>query len=368
MHSATQVQSSSLSIHSLTPNLSQMYNAIRQTLPHVPPLVHPSSTSHNLSTAMVQVSNPAMNHIGLVTAPGTVSHSSSIPHVTGPHSHPGSITHASSLTLEDRSPCEGSMTRDSPAPIMNAHQASGSNTHTQPIWSLQQQDFHYDQVMFMNAMRKHWHWFLITDNLFPTNTNAALELCIQYAEQYLDTPHIHCDITCNVLDFTSLLEIVEEGYGMNHDTTKKLNELISQSKYIYAEYEIEPIGVCFMPDIIGSVRPSDPMEQPSGTGVSVSMIALACTLVLYTLQSIKAGDTSQRLGTCKGKPLHFTEKKYSGPYRSFVTKLQQYSRLEELRKTYLEEIMAEYLRVHADNDENSDIDIEVDNEMHSDGD
>ncbi|KAG8730903.1 hypothetical protein FRC11_005541 [Ceratobasidium sp. 423] len=131
-----------------------------------------------------------------------------------------------------------------------------SKTGALPIWSLRQRDFHYDQVMFMNAMRKRWHWFLIADDSFPTNTN------------------------------TGLLEIVKEGYGVNPDTTEKLNELISQSKYIYVEYEVE---------------------------------------VLYTLQSIKAGDTSQRLGTRKGKPLHFTEKKYSGPYRSFVTKLQQYS-------------------------------------------
>ncbi|KAG8735722.1 hypothetical protein FRC11_003063, partial [Ceratobasidium sp. 423] len=51
-----------------------------------------------------------------------------------------------------------------------------------------------------------------------------------------------------------------------------------------------------------------------------------------------AGDTSQRLGTRKEKPLHFTEKKYSGPYRNFVIKLQQYNRLEELRKAYLEDV------------------------------
>ncbi|KAG8681605.1 hypothetical protein FRC11_000907, partial [Ceratobasidium sp. 423] len=90
--------------------------------------------------------------------------------------------------------------------------------------------------------------------------------------------------------------------------------------------------------------------------------------VLYTLQSIKAGDTSQRLGTRKGKPLHFTEKRYSGPYRTFISKLQQYNQLGELRKAYQEEIMAEYLRVHANNNEDSDVDIEVDDEMHSDGD
>ncbi|KAG8683942.1 hypothetical protein FRC11_012848 [Ceratobasidium sp. 423] len=110
------------------------------------------------------------------------------------------------------------------------------------------------------------------------------------------------------------------------------------------------------------------MEQPGGMGISVPMIALVCTLILYALQSIKAGDTLQRLGTRKEKLLHFTEKKYSGPYRNFVIKLQQYNQLKELCKAYLEDVMKEYLRVQVDNTNVSDVDIEVDNEMHSDGD
>ncbi|KAG8757211.1 hypothetical protein FRC11_004720 [Ceratobasidium sp. 423] len=410
MGSTPQVESASLVVRSSTPNLLQMCNAIRRTLPPPPPLTSQSSTYQNSSTAMVRVSNPSMNHIGSISTPSTVSRSTSVSRFSGPHSRTASVTRTNSLALDDWNSREGPSTRGSPAPAANTLQISGPHAHTQPLRSLRQSNFHYDQVVFMNSMRRRWHWYLVADDLFPINTNAALELCAQYAEQHLGVSRTDCDITRTALDFvrrkdsgirnlfqTGLLSIVEESYDVNTDATEKLDELISQSNYIYAEYNIEtkkvsgryrhpclirvlnavlftkykrgrPIGISFMPEVIGGDHLTDATELPGGTGISVSMIALACTLVLYALQSIKAGDTSQRLGTRKGKPLHFTEKKYSGPYRNFVMKLQQYGRLEEVRKSYLEEVMKEYLRFHVDNNEASDVDIEVDDEMHSDGD
>ncbi|CAE6478895.1 unnamed protein product [Rhizoctonia solani] len=358
---------------------------------------------------MVRISNPPASQIGLVMAPGTTARSSDASIISGPHSLAGSLTRASSLVLDDRSTHAGSTTRDSPASV-TASQTSASHTHTQPQRALRQRDFNYDQVKFMDLMRRRWHWYLIADDLFPVNTKIALELCTQYAENHLEVSRMDCDITRTAVDFvrkkesairnlfqTGLLSIVEEGYGVNTGTITKLSELISQSNYVYAEYDIatkkvsgryrhpclirvlnavlftkrkrgRPIGLCFMQEVIGEDSSEDFTEPPTGTGISVTMIALACTLVLYALQSIKAGDTSQRLGTRKGKPLHLTEKKYTSPYRNFVTKLQQYNRLDELRKTYLEEVMKEYLRVHTDNNEDSDADIEANDEMHSDGD
>ncbi|KAG8689101.1 hypothetical protein FRC11_004119, partial [Ceratobasidium sp. 423] len=182
---------------------------------------------------------------------------------------------------------------------------------------------------------------------------------------------------------TGLLSIIKAGYGVNVNTTEKLNKLISQSNDIYAEYNIETkkvsgcychpciidvlkailfarckhgqaISVFFMQEVIGRDNLAAATEEPGGTGISVLMIALACTL--------------RASGTQKGKPLHFTKKKYSAPYQSFVTLLQQYPQLNELHKTYLEEIMGEYLQLQVNNDEESDIDIGVDNKMHSDGD
>ncbi|KAG8698493.1 hypothetical protein FRC11_014389, partial [Ceratobasidium sp. 423] len=394
--SATQVQSTWFAPHSSTPTFSQIYNAVRQTLPPASHLAPQSSTYYDSSTAIVQVSNPVMNHTGAVSAPSTVSRSSSIPRIGETHSRVGSVAHAGSLALDDWSSREGSTIRDSPAPVINPVQKSTIVTQTQPIRSIRQRDFHYDQVVFMNAMRKRWHWYLIADDSFPINTSVALELCVQYAEETLGISRRDADMTRSALDFvrrkdsairnlfqTGLLSIIEAGYGVNVNTTEKLNKLISQSNYIYAEYDIETkkvsgryrhpclidvlkailftrrkrgraIGVFFMPEVIGRDNPAAATGEPGGTGISVSMIALACTL--------------RASGTRKGKPLHFTEKKYSAPYRSFVTLLQQYPRLNELRKTYLEEIMGEYLRLQVDNDEESDVDIGVDDEMHSDGD
>ncbi|KAG8739964.1 hypothetical protein FRC11_000485, partial [Ceratobasidium sp. 423] len=244
--SATQVQSSALTIRSSTPNISRMYNTIMQTLP--PPPLAQSSTPHSPNTAMVQVSNSSANRIGSVTAPGTVSRSSSVSRISGPHSRAGSVTRTSSLALDNRSFREDSMTRDSVAPVTNA---SGSHSQAQPLRSLRQRDFQYDQVVFMKAMSKRWHWFLIADDLFPIHTNAALELCTEYAEQSLEVSRVDCNITYVEHGFvrrkdsairnlfqTGLLSIVEEAYEVNPNTTEKLSQLISQSNYIYAEYDI----------------------------------------------------------------------------------------------------------------------------------
>ncbi|KAG8681270.1 hypothetical protein FRC11_001333, partial [Ceratobasidium sp. 423] len=78
MSSTPQVESTSLMVHSSTPNLSWVYNAIMQTLLPPPPLTSQSSTYQNSSTVMVQVSNPAMNYISSMAAPGTLSCSTSV--------------------------------------------------------------------------------------------------------------------------------------------------------------------------------------------------------------------------------------------------------------------------------------------------
>ncbi|KAG8728384.1 hypothetical protein FRC11_011183 [Ceratobasidium sp. 423] len=264
------------------------------------------------------------------------------------HSHGSSGTHASSLAFDNWSSRERSMSRDSPAPVTTARRPhaqsskSNQNISQQTQRSLQQRDFTHDQVSFMNRMRKRWHWYLIADDLFPINANTVLELCMQYAEENLEVSRNDFNIGHSALEFVrkkelsirnllqaSVLPIIEECYTVDNNTIDKLNELISQSNYIYAEYNIE---------------------------------------VLYGLQSIKAGDSSQRLGTCKEKPVPFTEKRYSAHYRNFIKKIQQYNRVEEVRKAYLEEMMREYLQIQLKEIEDSDIDIEADNEMHSDGD
>ncbi|CAE6534828.1 unnamed protein product [Rhizoctonia solani] len=416
MGPTSQAQFTPLIRHTSTSNFSRMYNTIRQTL-----LPAPSATrSLDSSTAMVCMPSPNVAHPSYaepLATSGTILRSHSASSTGGAHSHAGSVTRANSLAHDDWNSREGSMTRDSPTSSTISSQppaqiSSSHNRHQdvrQPRRSRRQRDFTYEQLMFMKAMNKRWHWYLISDDSFPINTGMALELCAQYAEQTLELSRKACDIGRPSFDFvrkkdssirnsfqTGLLSILEEGYNVNTETTDRLNELISQSNFIYAQYDIEtkkvsgryrhpcllrvlgavlftkskrghPIGVCFMPEIMGGTDLTDSPEQLGGTGITVAMVALACTLVLHGLKSIKAGDSSQRLGTRKEKPVHFTEKKYSSHYRNFVSKLKEYNRFEEVQKAYLEEIMREYLQLHIDENEDSDGNIEVDDEMHSDG-
>ncbi|KAG8726469.1 hypothetical protein FRC11_000074, partial [Ceratobasidium sp. 423] len=265
MTPATQAPSTALVVRTLRSNFSQMYDMIKQTL-------RPTSTLQNLDSIV------AMVHVPCTGVPNALA-----------YSHTGSVTHANSLLIDDWSSREGSIARNSPAPVTIAGHSpvptsrSNGNTHN---WS--------------KKVRK---------------KESSIRNLFQ----------------------TGLLSIVEEGYGVNSGTIDKLNELISQSHYIYAEYNIEmkkvsgryrhpclmrilrailftkckhgcPIGVCFMPEIMGGINLTDVPEESGGNGITAPMIALACTLALYGLQSIRAGDSSQRVGTRKEKPVHFTEK------------------------------------------------------------
>ncbi|KEP46027.1 hypothetical protein V565_222870, partial [Rhizoctonia solani 123E] len=218
--------------------------------------------------------------------------------------------------------------------------------------------------------------------LEPSNGSHATyrnEPCF-YAEEDLEVLRNDCNIGQSALEFVrkkessircelqaGILSIIEESYGVNNTTIEKLNKLISQLNYVYTEYNIEtkkvsgryhhpclirilvailftkrkrgrPIGVRFMPLIMEAHHSMDEARLPEAAGITTSMIALACTLVLCGLQSIKAGDSSERLGTRREKPVPFTKKRYSAHYRNFANKIKQYNRVEEVRKAYLEEI------------------------------
>ncbi|KAG8727650.1 hypothetical protein FRC11_012750 [Ceratobasidium sp. 423] len=93
-----------------------------------------------------------------------------------------------------------------------------------------------------------------------------------------------------------------------------------------------------MPEIMGGINSTDMPEESGGNGITAPMIVLACTLALYGLQLIQAGNSLQRVGTRKEKLVHFTKKK------------------------------KEYLRIQVNNIEELDGNIEADDDMHSDGD
>ncbi|KAG8680806.1 hypothetical protein FRC11_001959, partial [Ceratobasidium sp. 423] len=320
----SQAQSTALILP--TSNFSRMSDTIRHAL-------LPASATRSLSssTAMVRVSSPNVTHASYaesLATSGGIYRSHSASYISRARLHTGSATRANSLAHDDWNSREGSTTRDSPAPSTISGQSltrisSSHNGHQhvhQPQRSLRQRDFTYEQVVFMKAMNKRWHWYLISDDTFPINTGMALELCTQYAEQTLELSRKVCGIGRPSFDFvrrkdssirnsfqTGLLSILEEGYGVNIETTDKLNELISQSNFIYAEYDIEtkkvsgryrhpcllrvlaavlftkskrgrPIGAHFMPEIMGGTDSTDSPMEPGGTGITVPMIALACTL------------------------------------------------------------------------------------------
>ena len=161
VNSNTQSQSTALVVHTPMSDFSQIYNTIRQILP---PTMPPAVQNLDSSVTMIRTL-----HMGVAQTSyaGSVAGSSVDPcscSVSKTHSHVGFVGHAGSLAVNDWSSCEGLMVCNSLAPVtITSHshvQASTSNgnTHNCPQRSFWQQDFTYEQVIFMNTMKKCWHW------------------------------------------------------------------------------------------------------------------------------------------------------------------------------------------------------------------
>ncbi|KAG8682469.1 hypothetical protein FRC11_014837, partial [Ceratobasidium sp. 423] len=413
MGSAGSASASSFNTAPLEPrppnsDISTLYAAIRRTLP---PALPPSQTPANLvphNPVTVVTWAPNLSLVQVAPQSESVSRASSVALIDSV-SHSGSMSRASSVSRAD----SGFYVNSTAPATQDLARATGPHESAIPRRRvLRQKDFVFDQVKFMSYMKRRWHWYLIVENAFPTSTHEAQQLCIQYAEQVMGVTHKDLGIGHNAFEFvrgkdsgirnsflTGLLSNVENQYGVNTKSTQRLDELISSGNFAHTTYDpitkkitgrfrhpclmnvvkailyakrarTKPIGFVFMPELMGHTHTNDNSEDAPApnqiAGAPIPMIALACTVVLYGLKSIRAGDSSIR-PRGKSKPLHFTEKKLSTHYLSFMDKLVRYPRIDELRKFYMEFIMGEYLRVRTEVDNDSD-GVESDDEVHSDGD
>ncbi|KAG8702466.1 hypothetical protein FRC08_003471 [Ceratobasidium sp. 394] len=277
---------------------------------------------------------------------------------------------------------------------------------------LQQSDFTYDQVCFIKQMRYRWNFYLCAEDPFPINVLPAQEICMVYAETTLNVSRIDYDISQPAFDYVrkkdsgirngflcGLLKAVEECYDVTPSSVAKIDSLVSNVNFAHTSYDLatkkitgryrhlcvgkvvkivlftrrtrgRPVGIRFIRELLGDVTGESDKnlaDLADNAGAPVATIALACTLILYALHSIKAGDSSSRKRKTQ-KPVKFSEDKYGTHYRSILAKMKQYSRLQEVQKIYMEEIMKEYLVVHASTGDDSDNELDFDDEMLSDGD
>ncbi|KAG8733826.1 hypothetical protein FRC10_012128 [Ceratobasidium sp. 414] len=277
--------------------------------------------------------------------------------------------------------------------------------------SLRQGNFSYDQVSFIKFMKQRWGLYLVAEDPFPINVLPAQELCLLYAESILGISRAACGITQSTFDYVrkkdsnirngflhGLLKVVEEDYGVTAASKSRVEELILNVNFAHISYDLttkkitgrychpcickvikivlftrrsrgRPVGVRFIRELMGDTTAEsdqDLHDLAANAGAPVAIIALACTLILHALQSIKAGDSSNRKAKTV-KPVKFSEQKYGGPYRTILAKMKQYPRLGEVQKAYMEEIMKEYLVAHASTGDESDEELEFDDDMLSDG-
>ncbi|KAG9075542.1 hypothetical protein FS749_012777 [Ceratobasidium sp. UAMH 11750] len=277
--------------------------------------------------------------------------------------------------------------------------------------SLRQGDFTHEQVVFIKYMKHRWCFYLVTEDPFPTNVFPAREACFLYAEKVLNVSRASCQLS-QIFDYvrkkdsnirntflSGLLLAVEESYDVNTTSGTKIDGLISNLNFAHRSWDTvtkkvvgrycnpcvakiikillftkrsrgRPTGIRFIRELMGDPTGEADLNTHNHVpdiGAPLATICLACTLILYALHSIKAGDSSSRKRDTP-KPVKFSESKYGKLYRTILAKLKQYDRLREVQKMYMEEIMKQYLaaQVTSDNDSDGD-DLTFDDEMQSDG-
>lgn len=71
-----------------------------------------------------------------------------------------------------------------------------------------QSSFGYDEVCFIQAMKKRWVWYLVAENCYPTNTLAAREACIVYAEEALGVTRLDYPRIRQMFDYVRASDLV----------------------------------------------------------------------------------------------------------------------------------------------------------------
>lgn len=97
-----------------------------------------------------------------------------------------------------------------PPPLQSPAPSRVSSSHLPtsdtPIKLSQKQGyFSWEQVLFINVMRRRWKWFLISEDLFPISTTCPQELTTSYAERILNGDRTEHKIGKQVFDYVSAL-------------------------------------------------------------------------------------------------------------------------------------------------------------------
>ncbi|KAG9080387.1 hypothetical protein FS749_008018 [Ceratobasidium sp. UAMH 11750] len=179
-----------------------------------------------------------------------------------------------------------------------------------------------------------------------------------YAKTVLNVLHMEHDISQHAFDYVrkkdsgicngflcSLLKAVKECYDITPSSVAKINSLILNVNFAHTAYDMTTkkitgrykhlcvgkvikivlftkrtqghlVGIHFIRELLGDAMGESDQnlgDLAANASALIAMIALACTLILYTLHSIQAGDSSN----CKPKTpklVKFSEDKHGTHY------------------------------------------------------
>lgn len=155
---------------------ANLRDAIMRCLPPRPSLSHHSSSA-TLPVAATMTAQMAISAPAAIGAPPTSM--SAAPHM---HSVDDPSSRTSSMPPTPVLPPGFPL----PGHILPAGHISSNHATYIPRQVLRQSHFAYDQVVFIHHMTKRWHFFLVSEDAFPININAAREACLLYAERILE--------------------------------------------------------------------------------------------------------------------------------------------------------------------------------------
>ncbi|KAG9090766.1 hypothetical protein FS749_000307 [Ceratobasidium sp. UAMH 11750] len=255
---------------------------------------------------------------------------------------------------------------------------------------LRERQFSDEHHAFVQPMKIRWHWFLLTEDPFPVDTNKGIESCLAYAEQQLgDSRHAY-KVNLRVCNYVrgkesrirnefqnGVLAKVEQLYNVSPSKKDAIKELVQGYNFIFMTFKDphdpqkmtgryqhscigevlkllifphktrgKPVGARFMYELLDNTpaeEVSEFVDRTANYGAPVPTIALACTLIMYAFELLQKGYSS-RNPTQRGtrKTLSLEGGTYGEKYRKILGKLKNYDRLGELRRFHMRGLLLEY--------------------------
>ncbi|QRV73448.1 hypothetical protein RhiJN_01462 [Ceratobasidium sp. AG-Ba] len=385
-------------------NFNSLYTTVLSTMPPIlppPPTAIISANPWSSSNGMIVPYN-GLTDMVLHEAPGLQNNTAPAPSNSVPLAgHGGEPWRAPASEPISQLPLTVYHPHANPRPQPDSYRPN----------NVRQGDFSYNQVAFIQQMAHAWGFYLAAVDLFPINVFPAQEFCTSYAEKTLGASRVAYQVTQKAWDYvrkkdsnirntfqTNLLKQVEECYNVTAGSGK-IDELLANMNFAHVSYDVaskkingrylnpcvaqtikialftkrsrgRPIGMRFIHELMGITQGQshESIESLGSKALApVAIVAVACTLVYYALQAIKAGDSSNRVRDT-AKPVNFSKHKYRRIYQTIVARLKKYSRIAEVQKAHMEGIMKEYLIAYSCSHNDSDKeDLVFDDEMVSDG-